>query len=444
MATHRLLVRNALQIVTLAKGELVKRGAAMQTVEVVENASLVVGLDGRIEAVGPVADIEKQFTGAVFENVLDATGACILPGFVDGHTHPVWAGDRVHEFCMKLSGATYMDIHKAGGGINFTVRHTREASEGELLRLLLQRMDRMLAQGTTLVEAKSGYGLDTDTECKMLRVLKAAAAVHPIAISATYCGGHAVPSGLTATEAADEIVSRHLPAIVAARDAGLIDVDNVDVFCEKGVFEVDDTRRILTAAIATGMRANFHGEELSYLGSGQMGAEVGARAISHLEHVSDEGIAAMVKADVVSVLLPTTAHVLRLTTLPPARAIIAAGGAVALGSDFNPNAHCLSMPYVMHLACVLLRMTPAEALVAATLNAAASVDRSADHGSLEPGKQANMVVLHAPRWEHILYQFADPPLGAVVVGGRVVWRAAPATQTFSYGGTSSLSPAVAK
>ena len=355
-------------------------------------------------------------------NEFDASGCVILPGLVDGHTHPVWAGDRCHEFALKLAGASYMDIHKAGGGIAFTVEHTRAASAETLLTSLLGRLDRALALGTTLLEAKSGYGLELETELKMLRVIDSAAEQHPVELVGNFCGAHSVPKGSTAAEATADVIKSQLPAIMAAKAAGgLKTLELIDVFCEKGVFELDDTRSILAAGQAAGLGANFHGDELSAIRAAELGAELGATAISHLEHVSDEGMALMARAGVVATLLPTTAYVLRIKP-PPARKMVEAGVAVALGSDFNPNAHALSMPFVMNLACVYMGLTLPQALNAATINAAASLRRAHSHGSLSVGKVGDFICLHADRWEHLIYQLADTPLTHVFKKGKLVWR----------------------
>lgn len=289
-----------------------------------------------------------------------------------------------------------MDVHKAGGGIYFTVEHTRRATEDDLYELLRKRLLRMLRSGTTLVEVKSGYGLDTDSEVKMLRVIERARRSLPIDISCTFCGAHAVPRDITPEEATRRVLQEQLPRIQALTSVGELHVHNIDVFCEEGVFSVQQSREILLAGKAAGLNINFHGEELHRLNSAEMGAEIGALAISHLEEVSEEGMRAMARAGTVGVLLPTTAFNLRLKP-PPARALIQEGVPVALGSDFNPNAHCLAMPLVMNLACITLRMSMPEVLVAATLNAAAALGRSDMHGSLEIGKLANFLILDNPR-----------------------------------------------
>jgi len=415
-------VRNAAQLVIVCSGgQHYKAGKEQDKVEVIENGTIIVGHDGNIAAVGTDEELsrEEAFRTATYEVDLDATGKVVLPGLVDGHTHPVWAGDRVHEFAMKLAGATYMEIHKAGGGIGFTVEHTRLASEEQLLELCLQRLQRMLRLGTTLVECKSGYGLETETEMKLLKVLHAAKSKTSIEIVANYLGAHSVPKGSSADEATDDIIKNQIPALKDLIAKGQISPELIDVFLEKGVFDQDQTKRILQAGLAAGLKLNFHGDEINYMGAGELGGELAALSISHLERVSDAGIAAMAKRPTFAVLLPTTAYILRLEH-PPARKMIEAGVPVALGSDFNPNAHCMSMPMVMNMACVNMKMTMNEALVAATINAAGSLNKGATHGSLEVGKVGDLLILNAPRWEHLVYQMVDPPLEHVIKKGHLV------------------------
>jgi imidazolonepropionase len=386
----------------------------------VENGTIIVKFDGLIEEVGPADLMAQKYKDATFAMDLDGTGKSVVPGLVDGHTHPVWAGDRCHEFAAKLAGATYMDIHKMGGGISFSVRHTKEASEEELTRLLQERLKRMSKFGTTLAEAKTGYGLEKETELKMLRVLtKEARSVScGVDLVSNYLV-HSIPKGQTSTDATKDVLENQLPALGEAMKDGSVDCELVDVFCDKGIFEIEDTRKILEAGVALGLSINFHGDELHPIKASELAGELGALACSHLEMVSDEGIAALGKRPTVAVLLPTTAYVLRLHP-PPARKMIEAGVPVALGSDFNPNAHCLSMPMTMNLACILLRLTMPEALVAATINAAHSMNRSATHGSLEHGKAGDLLLLNCPSWEHLIYEIADPPIQHVFKGGSLL------------------------
>ncbi|XP_024144449.1 probable imidazolonepropionase [Oryzias melastigma] len=419
---QRLLVKNAKQLVLIcSNGEKFLNKDGMKSLSVIENGSVVIGRDGLIKSVGPAETISAQYPESSFDRVIDATDMCVLPGLVDAHTHPVWAGDRVHEFSMKLAGASYMDVHRAGGGIHFTVEHTRAAAASELLDALTCRLWRMLRAGTTLVECKSGYGLELQTEVKMLEVIEAARRSLPVNISSTYCGAHAVPKGRTEEEATADILQVQLPRLKELMSAGSLQVDNIDVFCERGVFGLSSAHRILQAGRDMGLNINFHGDELHPMNSAQMGAELGALAISHLEEVTDEGIVAMATAKTAAILLPTTAYILRLPQ-PRARDMLDAGVIVALGSDFNPNAFCCSMPIVMHLACVNMRMTMSEALAAATINAAYALGRQRTHGSLEVDKHGDLLILNCCRWEHLIYQLGGHQelIRYVVVKGNVV------------------------
>jgi len=287
-------------------------------------------------------------------------------------------------------------------------------------------MDRMLAAGTTLAEAKSGYGLDTASELKLLRVLqRLSKSGHPLELVHNLLGAHSVPEGTDAETQTRLIVEEMIPAVAAAKERGEINPEFVDVFHEDGIFDKDQTRRILVAGRGVGLDVNFHGDELNHVGSAELAGEpeVNARAVSHLERISDEGIQAMLHRPSIGVLLPTTAYLMRLQP-PPARKMIEAGVPVALGSDYNPNAHCLSMAATMNYACVLCHMTMPEALVAATLNAAASINRAKDYGTLEVGKFGDCLILDAPRWEHIIYQIADPPISQVFKKGDLVFTSA--------------------
>ena len=395
----------------------------LSQISIIEHGTVIIDKEGKVADVGSVEMMDEKYKEAHFETDLDGTGKSVIPGLCDGHTHPVWAGDRSHEFAAKLAGATYMDIHKMGGGIGFSVKHTREASESELSALLAQRLERMKRFGTTLAEAKTGYGLDAETEMKMLRVLTGASRRSEdtgVDLVLNYLV-HSIPKGQTSGEATDNVLKEQLPALAKGLAEKSVDCELVDVFCDKGIFEIEDSRAILAAGQALGLEINFHGDELHPIKASELAGELGALACSHLEQVSEEGIQALAKRPTVAVLLPTTAYILRLHP-PPARRIIQAGVPVALGSDFNPNAHCLSMPMTMNMACVLLHMTMPEALVAATINAAHSMRRSTTHGSIEIGKFGDLVVLSANSWEHIIYQVADPPISHVIKNGRIVWQ----------------------
>jgi len=409
----KLLLHSAKQVIQVTDGgEKVLAGSQMKSMRVLtakpdDGISIVVARDGKIAAVGYNSEIQAQFRNVTFDRKVDATDLVIFPGFVDAHTHPVFAGDRVHEFRMKLAGASYMDVHNAGGGIHYTVEHTKRATEDELFQSLRDRLLRMFRCGTTVVECKSGYGLNKETELKMLRVLeRAKRELSFVDISITYCGAHAIPKDMNEESATKSIIEDHLPEIARSIRLGEISVDNIDVFCEKDVFEVETSRRILEAGRQMGFRLNFHADELNAIGAAEMGASINAEAMSHLEKVTDTAITEMAKSGSVGVILPTTAYILRLEP-PPVRKLIEGGVPIALGSDFNPNAFCLSMPMVMHLACILCHMSMEEAVIASTLNAAASIGMSSTHGSIEVGKKADFVLVDIPVWEHLIYQFGE-------------------------------------
>lgn len=407
-----ILIHNARQVVCVSRTrQTVKLGADMRDLCVLTNVSVGIK-DGVIVAVGEVNPEE-------YEVVLEAQELCVLPGLVDAHTHALFSGDRCHEFAMKLEGATYLDIHKAGGGIMFTVNHVRASSEEDLYVHLMAQLDRMLHFGTTVAEVKSGYGLDLDSEVKMLGVIRRAELSHEVTVIANYLPAHSVVPGHTAASMTQDIVSRQIPAIKALKEQGLINPLLIDVFCEKGIFEVEETRAILEAGRSIGLRPNLHIEELKHLGSGVMAAEQQALGVSHLEHLDAEGIAALAQAGTVGIALPSTQYLLHLPPAP-VRQMIDSGMPVALASDYNPNAPCLSLPLIMHLGCINLGLTMAEALVACTLNAAASLGKSETYGSIEVGKAGDLVLVKAPSWEHLIYQMGDSPIDVVVKAGRVV------------------------
>ena len=372
--------------------------------------------DGEVARVGPSGPVTREFPPENAAYAVDATGRSVIPGFVDPHTHALFAGDRSDEFEAKLRGETYQDILEEGGGILRTVRAVREASDEELLDNLLGHLDTMLAHGTTTVEVKSGYGLDTETELRMLDVIDRVDDEHPVDVVPTFLGAHAVPEDREADDYVDEVVDDQIPAVESQGIA-----EFCDVFCEEGVFDVEQSRRVLEAGKDAGLTPKVHAEELAHIGGTQLAAEVGAASADHLLHSTEEDIAALVESDVVPVLLPGTAFGLG-ADYADARAFLDAGADVAIATDFNPNCYSQSMGFATSLSCVEMGLTPAEALVAATTNAASALDLSEEDGTLRQGAPGDVAVLDAPSHIHVPYNFGVNAVGTVLKGGEVVHR----------------------
>jgi imidazolonepropionase len=348
--------------------------------------------------------------------VVDADGAAVVPGFVDAHTHVVFAGDRRTELQRRLAGATYAEIAAEGGGIVATVEATRRATAAQLAAETRARLDEMLACGTTTAEAKSGYGLDTSVELKMLHCIRELHAAHAIDLVPTFLGAHEVPPEYRTRR--DEYVTLVIEEMIpAVSREGL--AEWCDVFCETGVFTPAETREILRAGLAAGLKPRVHADELGASGGSQIAAEVGARSADHLLFAPADGIEAMARAGVTATLLPCAAFYLKLGRFAPARAFIAAGVPVALATDVNPGGgFSPSMPFAIALACFAMQMTFEEALVAATLNAACALDRGQDAGSLEPGKVMDAVLVNGAAIN--LIRIGAPAIRAVIKSGKVV------------------------
>ncbi|MDY6777850.1 MAG: imidazolonepropionase, partial [Candidatus Nanohaloarchaea archaeon] len=347
------------------------------------------------------------------DQVIDAGGNAIIPGFIDPHTHAVFAGDRSDEFIERLRGKTYQEILDEGGGILRTVRVTRNASENDLVERLLAHLDRMLRHGTTTVEIKSGYGLDVETELKMLRVMEQADEQHPVDIVPTFLGAHAVPDGMETEAYVDHVIEDQLPAVAEQGIARFC-----DVFCEEDVFSVSQSRRILEAGMEYGMEPKIHAEEFTRLGGAQLSADIGAVSADHLLQANEDDAAALAGAGVVPVLLPGTAFSLETTYADPAL-FQQHGAEVALATDFNPNCHTHSMGFMVALACNGMRMPPGTALQAATTGAAAALDLDR-RGLLVEGAPADLCILDTPRWVDVGYSFGTNSVSRVVKGGDVV------------------------
>lgn len=381
--------------------------------EIREDAAFA-AINGEIVAVGPTDEITRAYPPDNAATAIDADGNAVVPGFVDPHTHALFAGDRSDEFAAKVRGRSYQEILAEGGGILRTVRAAHDASDDDLLANLRSHLDVMLAHGTTTVEVKSGYGLEAETELRLLETIDRAAAKHPITLVPTFMGAHAVPADTDTEDYVDRVISDQLPAVA---DQGIAEF--CDVFCEADVFDVDQSQRVLEAGVAAGLTPKIHAEEFTRLGGAQLAAELEAASADHLLHATAEDVAALVEAAVVPVLLPGTAFGLG-AAYADARAFLEAGASVALATDFNPNCHVRTMEFVQTLAVMKMDLTPAEALLAATRNAALAIDRDDGTGTLREGAPADAAVLAAPSYVHLAYRFDTTAIETVVKNGREV------------------------
>lgn len=410
-----LLVHNASQLLTLVSLGGPRRGEAMADLAIIPDGAVAL-LDGRILAVGPSGDLR----GRVRANLeLDASGRVVMPGFVDPHTHLVWAGSRADEFEMRVSGASYMEIMAAGGGIMSTVRHTRAASVDDLVTQTLPRLERMVAHGTTTVEIKTGYGLNVDDEVKQLVAIRRLRAETPAHLVSTFLGAHAVPAEYLgrADEYVDLVVELMLPTVAAMRNPPSF----CDVFCEEGAFTLDQSRQVLEAAQALGFGLKIHVDEFKPLGGTRLAVEMGAVSADHVVCTPSEEVKLLAQSATIAVALPGTPFGLGHHQYTPARSIVDSGGAVALATDCNPGTcWCESMQLMIALACRYMAMTPAEAISAATINAAYAVGMGHEVGSLEPGKRADLIVLDVPSYPHLAYRVGTNLVHTVVAAGQVL------------------------
>lgn len=401
-----LLIRNLAQVATPAGTDTPLRGSALGEITVLEEA-YVRCEDGRIGEVGRMRDLASAGDDVV---EVDGRGRCALPGLVDCHTHACFVGDRVHEFDLRARGASYEELHAAGGGILATVDATRAASEDELVAAVESHRGWMLAHGTTTFEAKSGYGLDRDTELAMLRAVKAGGGVP------TWLGAHALPPEFDDADAyLDFALSEVLPGAAELAEAA-------DVFLERGAFDAVQARRYLEACRGAGLALRLHADQFTEAGGIGLAIELGARSVDHLEATEPGGVRILAPTSVTAVLLPVAALVLG-RPMPPARELIDKGAIVALATDFNPgSAFCESLPLVCSLACTQLGMSPAEALSACTVNAAHVLGRGGRLGRLAPGFAADVVLLDAPDWRYLAYHVGGGDVALVVKDGAVAWE----------------------
>ena len=412
-----LAVVNCAQLVTLAGPPRPRVGAELRELAVIEDGALLVR-EGRIVRAGGHGEIEPLI-GSDCE-VLDAGGRVLLPGFIDAHAHPVFAGTRAHEFERRSEGATYQEIAAAGGGIRATVRATRAASQDELVEAAKRYTDWFLRTGTTTVEAKSGYGLSVEDELKMLRAVRRLNGETPLRYVPTFLGAHEVPDEYRARRGdyVELIVNEMLPRVAEERLA-----EFCDVFCEEKVFTVEESRHVLSAARARGLGLRVHADQLSLGGGARLAAQLGAVTADHLEHTGEEGIRALAEAGVQPVLLPGSVYALGSRRYPAARRMIEAGLGVVLATDFNPGSSPTpSMTMVLSLACTQMKLTPAEAVTAATINAAYSLRRGHEIGSLEAGKRADFCIHDCADYRELAYFFGVEHAHAVYVGGRLAFR----------------------
>jgi len=407
-----LALLHASQLVTLAAAKKPRVGKELSELGIIRDGGILIR-DGKIDIVGPSGEVEKKAKDA---EIVDLGGRVVLPGFVDAHTHLVFGGNRLDDFERRARGETYEQIAKAGGGIWSTVEKTRAASEDDLFAAAKKRVDWFLKCGTTTIEAKSGYGLALEDELKILRVIQRLNKETSLEVVPTFLGAHAVPREMSPEKYVDLVINEMLPRLAKEKLA-----EFCDVFCERGYFDIEQSRKILTAAKKLGLKLRGHVDQLTNSGGAKLMAELGATTADHLEKTDEQGIAALRSANVQPVLLPGSVYALGLKEYPRVRQMIEDGLAIVLATDFNPGSSPTpSMPMILSLACTQMKMSPSEAISAATINGAYSVNRGDKIGSLEAGKIANVAVFDCEDYRELAYWFGMPPTHSVYLrGGRV-------------------------
>jgi len=403
---------HASQLVTLLGPKRPRIGHEMSDLAIIRDGGMLIR-DGKIDIVGASKEIEKNTRDA---EVIDAGGKVVLPGFVDAHTHLVFSGNRLDDFERRARGETYEQLAAAGGGIWSTVEKTRASNDVDLLAQAKKHANWFLRCGTTTVEAKSGYGLTVEDELKILRVMRRLNQETRLEVVPTFLGAHAVPRELRESDYVDLVINEMLPRIASERLA-----EFCDIFCEYGYFDIEQSGRILTAAKKLGFKLRAHVDQLTNSGGAKLTAELGATTADHLEKTDEEGLAALKSAGVQPVLLPGSVYALGSTCYPLAREMIDAGLAVVIATDFNPGSSpTVSMPMILSLACTQMKMSPAEAITASTINAAYSLNRGDKIGSLEPGKRANFSILDCEDYRELAYWFGFAQVHSVYVRGERV------------------------
>jgi imidazolonepropionase len=408
-----LIIKNAAELLTLSPSLEEESGLGM-----IQNGAVAVK-DRKIHWIGRTEDLPKEFSLSKGGQEIDATGKVVMPGLIDSHTHLVFAGSRENEFEQRIQGLAYLEIAERGGGILSTVEATRKASFDELFSLGKKRLDRMLSKGATTVEAKSGYGLSRDEEIKILKVMKALQKSHPIDIVPTFLGAHTVPKEFRSNRAhyIDLLTKEMIPMVAQERLA-----EFCDVFCEDKAFTLEESRKILETGKRYGLKPKIHADQLSPGGGAELAAEVGALSADHLEYVSQEGVKKMAEKGVTAVLLPGASFFLSLKKHPPVREMIEQGVAVSLATDLNPGSSMTeSLPLTMTMGCTIYKMLPKEVIQATTSHAARSLGREREIGSLESGKQADLLVLDIPNYRYLPYHFGVDHTELVIKKGRVVY-----------------------
>jgi len=405
-----LLVINAKELLTLSGPKKARKGKEMSELAIIEHGAVAID-KGRIVDIGKTDQIKKRYQA---EETMDANGKVVMPGFVDSHTHLIYAGTREDELSMKLKGLSYMDILKSGGGILKTVRETRKANKEELFELTKKRLDTLLMNGTTTVEIKSGYGLTTENEIKLLEVVNELSKKHPVDVVPTFLGAHIVPPGHDAEEYVDLIVNEMIPLVKKKKLAKFC-----DVFCEEGVFSVEQSRKILNEGKKYGLKLKIHADEIVNTNGAELAAEVNAISAEHLLKSTKEGIMKLSKSNVIATLLPATSICLG-TNYANARFMIENNVPIALATDFNPGCLCFAMQFVLNLACYKLKMTPEEAITASTINSAYAIDMGDEVGSLEIGKKADVLIIDGPNHKFIPQNLGGNVVEKVVKNGKIV------------------------
>lgn len=408
-----ILITQASQLVTAAS-PIPKVGSALQDIGLIEDGAVGVN-DGKIVFVGSSNEAERSFTA---DRILNASGKVVMPGFIDSHTHPIFVKTRENEFEMRLQGKSYKAISQTGGGIRASIHDVRNASMDELVELGLKRINKMLSMGTTTIEAKSGYGLTTESEIKMLKAIQKINELSAMEIIPTFLGAHEYPDEYKDDHEAylDILINEMLPAVKEQNLA-----EYCDIFCEEHVFTVDESRRVLKKAKELGFKVRFHADELEPIGGAELAAEVNAVSADHLVAISDKGIQRLKEARVIPILLPATTFSLGLSHYAPARKMIEAGLPITLSTDFNPGScNCDSQQLVTSIACLQMKMLPSETINAITINAAFSLERGDIIGSIEIGKQADIIILDMPSYQYLPYHLGSSSVETVIKKGIIL------------------------